>query len=503
MLQFDTPPRATADDFPELDDRNGCTLGPSHQALGVIFASFPDPAIPGSGLIDLQLFYRGTGAPQQVQAGPVFRAVPPISQTFPGAVAFVARSHTAGVPAQVIAQVWETTDGPLPASGIPQTASLSGSGQISCLCAGGGGPPLDTTDGIVDVNPTTQLFIGACLTLTNPAPGVAQIDDTDAGAGIEFDTDNEGGWLDVTTNNVDGDGLGMHLLDKSGGGILLDLDALESQLALTPNDVTLQANRDVILLTNAGKILLEAHDDAQIQVSGLNTIEAKLQAPSTRLLGFFNTPPVVQQPAPSTAQDIADALANYGLLAGPGTIGSSGIQFGVSNTGTYLEVTTTSDDGTAAITLHDTGAGAAPGILIYSDFGFASLAGGTGLTLQGGSTTPGFMLLDDTGVNAILPVGTFFKVKDHTGTTELLNVDESGYVAVTANFDVFGPSFASLQGGTLTPATVQASDVGVRFYIGAGTIFTLYDSTLNPMLQMTEGSPDLHIKTGGTVIADL
>lgn len=39
------------------------------------------------------------------------------------------------------------------------------------------------------------------------------------GSGIQFDTDNEGGWLDITTNATDGLGVGFGLTDKSGGGI--------------------------------------------------------------------------------------------------------------------------------------------------------------------------------------------------------------------------------------------------------------------------------------------
>lgn len=33
--------------------------------------------------------------------------------------------------------------------------------------------------------------------------------------------------------------------------------------------------------------------------------------------------------------------------------------------------------------------------------------------------------------------------------------------------------------------------------------FTLRDSANNPLLQMTDGSPDLHIPAGGTLVADL
>jgi len=47
------------------------------------------------------------------------------------------------------------------------------------------------------------------------------------------------------------------------------------------------------------------------------------------------------------------------------------------------------------------------------------------------------------------------------------------------------------------------SDGSIEFNLGSGATFTLLDSSANPMLQMTDGSPDLHIQTGGVVVADL
>lgn len=45
------------------------------------------------------------------------------------------------------------------------------------------------------------------------------------GAGIRFDTDNEGGWLDITTKNTDPGGAGLQFLDLSGGGMFFDGDS--------------------------------------------------------------------------------------------------------------------------------------------------------------------------------------------------------------------------------------------------------------------------------------
>lgn len=55
-------------------------------------------------------------------------------------------------------------------------------------------------------------------------PGVTGAAST-AASGIQFDTDNEGGYLDITTNDTDGDGNGIHLTDASDGGILIEAGA--------------------------------------------------------------------------------------------------------------------------------------------------------------------------------------------------------------------------------------------------------------------------------------
>jgi len=46
---------------------------------------------------------------------------------------------------------------------------------------------LETTDGSVDVNPTTELFIGTGITLTNPAAGEARLDVHATGAELAYD----------------------------------------------------------------------------------------------------------------------------------------------------------------------------------------------------------------------------------------------------------------------------------------------------------------------------
>ncbi len=91
----------------------------------------------------------------------------------------------------------------------------------------------------------------------------------------------------------------------------------------------------------------------------------------------------------------------------------------------------------------------------------------------GANTDPtgsGVTLSDLGSLNLILLSSNFFQIYDSTGGTVRLLVGEDGTF-------VFG--------------------------LGTGTTYTVVDSSNNPMLQMTEGSPDLHLPTGGNVIFDL
>ena len=72
------------------------------------------------------------------------------------------------------------------------------------------------------VFPQGTVTMGDSTVVTYVPPfGSAASSPSPSGSGIQFDTDNEGGWLDVTTNNTDPDGYGMQLIDTTGGGINL------------------------------------------------------------------------------------------------------------------------------------------------------------------------------------------------------------------------------------------------------------------------------------------
>ena len=273
------------------------------------------------------------------------------------------RSAVAGSPAVMLAQQAFVGD-------VISAAPAYGNASACC-----DGMSLDTTDGSLSVDPTGVLLIGDGLTLTEPSPGTARIDAA-GGSGIMFDTSPQAGtFLEASTTGPGPSGYGIDLASTGGGTqiasdteILLTIPETESQLDLTPTDVTLSASADLILSTTGGSITADANTDVTVSVNGTKLIEAKLLAGPLYGLGFFGASPVIQQAAPASAQDIADALAAYGLLTGPGVV-PSGIGFG-ANTGADLTINTTGGGG---ITLHDADLSVSSGIILQSDNSFIGL----------------------------------------------------------------------------------------------------------------------------------
>lgn len=148
MLQFDGGQAATTNVFPNWPapsspvNTGAAVLGPSNQAVGVLIATF-------NTLVDLQVAYRQKDAPGWgMREGPVIQGLYPAGYVFPQAIAFRVRSHNPNAPAQVIGQVWESQDGPLPASPLsPNTAFLSSQGTIapSAMISGWAGAGGGTT----------------------------------------------------------------------------------------------------------------------------------------------------------------------------------------------------------------------------------------------------------------------------------------------------------------------------------------------------------------------
>lgn len=183
---------------------------------------------------------------------------------------------------------------------------------------------------------------------------------TPVGGGIDFDIDNEGGWLYVQVNDVEEAGgpirgYALDLQDRStsvggSGGIrlktfnTLDLDssfemnllsrgallniesdyvsaagvlgiqlkALTSGISITGREVGIQSQGAAaqIALNAAGNILLQGDTIDLVAASGMNYGTAP-----TDLIGFYGTAPVAQQPQPVTLADVINLLVTLGLCA--------------------------------------------------------------------------------------------------------------------------------------------------------------------------------------------
>jgi hypothetical protein len=173
----------------------------------------------------------------------------------------------------------------------------------------------------------------------------------EGGGGIQFDTDNEGGWLYVQTNDAtEGDGavagFALDLQDhstSSGGsggirlfsssnGILLNAGAaigllsgasfvnIQSNQVSAPfvNGVQLKALTSGISITGntieiqghgaAGQITI--NETGQVQITG-----SEVAYVGGASIGFFGVTPVAQPATPTTTADVIAALQALGLVA--------------------------------------------------------------------------------------------------------------------------------------------------------------------------------------------
>lgn len=135
MLQFDGGQAQTTDAYPpwpsNLHPNTGAPtqpvaaiLGPSQQGTGVLFSTY-------NNLVDVQIAFRDRNTPGWGLEYMEIQGLSPGAFVFPGKIGFRMKSHNPGGVVQVIGQVWETIDGPLPSTPLSaNTITLSSGGTI-------------------------------------------------------------------------------------------------------------------------------------------------------------------------------------------------------------------------------------------------------------------------------------------------------------------------------------------------------------------------------------
>ncbi len=230
------------------------------------------------------------------------------------------------------------------------------------------------------------------------------------GSGIRFDTDNQGGYLDVQTNDADGDGYGIHFNDDTGDNGSL-YEAEQSILIRTQDDSSSILIRDAF-----GGITLHSADRVFIDAASF------LIAAATNIDGGNNK-----------AENFADGSASDDL-ATVGQIGAAvaaAIRFAVANSGTYLDVTTT---GVAGINFEDTNAGSAGISLRSTSAGIDIRADGAQVDLASGDVT---VRATATGAEVYLGAGDAFTVYESLATPILATSEATG--VTTGTFDGGSP----------------------------------------------------------------
>lgn len=111
----------------------------------------------------------------------------PLAYTLPGAQEIILKAVTASFNGAGAAgsfvptlQIVAPNGAVILSCPVSTTLAAGASADVSWFPRGGlgggaGGSPLDTTDGVTSVNPTSELLIGAGITLSNPSAGVAEL----------------------------------------------------------------------------------------------------------------------------------------------------------------------------------------------------------------------------------------------------------------------------------------------------------------------------------------
>lgn len=288
------------------------------------------PPVAGTNSATMQLF-KGEQGREQVM--PEIDVGPPGVYQYANARGFRMRNQVAGQQAYYQAQAWFPNEPiALTQVGSAQTTINPSGGMIPIPCCGGGGggSVLDVTDGSIDVNPTTQIFIGQGLVLTNPSPGVAQIDNY----AVLFNDDNEelpARSLRVVTNDETSlTGYGMVLINDGNNRTLLEVLQQGGLEVTLPDHDNAGIVVDIHGNDNAGMLTAIAgtnNSGWSLDVSGTGNngvvIRARaaaqggvlIQTLATEKIGVFGKTPVVQQATPVTLGNVISLLQAYGWAA--------------------------------------------------------------------------------------------------------------------------------------------------------------------------------------------
>lgn len=134
---------------------------------------------------------------------------------------------------------------------------------------------------------------------------------------------------------------------------------------------------------------------------------------------------------------VGDGSTSWTGLPYFGGGGGGGIDFGVANSGTYLDIETTADDGSQGIYLHDTAVTGSPGINLTSDAGYVFAEGNSysgfgsgGNEVYAAYTTGVFLVVAGSMVcETTLGAGSVFRVKDSGGNPMLSTTEGVGGIA--------------------------------------------------------------------------
>lgn len=307
---------------------------------------------------------------------------------------------------------------------------------------GGAAGVSTVTDGVTTVASAVEIDFTSGATVTDGGGGVAQVA---ISAGIDFDTVNSGDWFTVETSGADGSARALYLHNTSSTGnlvLLSDTEGIYIESGGSGGFIELDA-AEILSYVGAG-------GEATVYDSSAN--------PMLWLEDGVTS-------APTEGQVLTGHLGAAATWEDPSAGG--GIAFDTANSGDWLDITTTGFDAdNLGIHLHDTDATTGLGILLESD---AHGIEGKALSIY----------MHDTAGAGYFSEG-YAEIFTATGEDLYLYGDNT----------------------SLTLSGSSASN-SATFQMQAGGTFVLLDSSSNPMLQMTEGDPNLYIKTGGVLSATL